>query len=117
MHNGKDRRQPWKIRKNRNSGGLADPRAEATRQKWVEDKRQKKANKASRGPCCKDADAIKAKNEQMLSELRSMKMDRVYNNARGTWEPKVPRSFIIANKPHMAHFRQYVKARNLPYKF
>ena len=117
VHNGKDRRTGQKIRNNRNSGGLADPRAEDTRQKWVENNRQKKANKLSRGPCCKDAAARLAKNEQLLSKRRSMKMDQVWNDNRGTFEPKVPRSFIRANRPHLPHFRQYVKAMNLPYKF
>ena len=117
VHNGKDRRTGQKIRNNRNRGGLADPRAEARRQKWVEDKRQKKVNKNPRGPCCKDDAARLAKNEQLLSELRSMKMDKVWNDNRGTFEPKVPRSFIRANRPHIPHFRQYVKAMNLPYNF
>ena len=117
MHNGKDRRTGHKIRNNRNRGGLADPRAEAARQKWVEKNRQKKANNDSRGPCCKDDAARLAKNEQLLSELRSMKMDKVWNDNRGTFEPRVPRSFIRANRPHIPHFRQYVKAMNLPYRF
>ena len=117
VHNGKDRRTGQKIRNNRKSGGLADPRAETIRQKWVENNSQKKANKTSRGPCCKDDAARLAKNEQLLSELRSMKMDKVWNDNRGTFEPKVPRSFIRANRPHLPHFRQYVKAMNLPYKF
>ena len=117
VHNGKDRRTGQKIRNNRKSGGLADPRAEDIRQKWAEDKRQKKVNKASRGPCCKDDAARLAKNEQLLSELISMKMDKVWNDNRGTFEPKVPRSFIRDNRPHLPHFRQYAKAMNLPYKF
>ena len=117
VHNGKDRRTGQKIREHRNRGGLADPRAEARRQKWVEKNLQKKANNDSRGPCCKDDAARLAKNEQLLSELRSMKMDKVWNDNRGTFEPRVPRRFIRANRPHIPHFRQYVKAMNLPYRF
>ena len=104
-------------RKNRNSGGLPDPRAEAVRKTWEEKNRMKKANKASRGPCCKDDAARLAKNEQLLSKLRSMEMEQVWNDNRGTFEPKVPRRFIRANRSHLPHFRQYVKAMNLPYKF
>jgi len=104
-------------RKNRNSGGLADPRAESVRKTWEEKNRMKKASKTSRGPCCKDDAARLAKNEQLLSNLRSMKMDQVWNDNRGTFEPKVPRGFIRANRSHLPHFRQYVKAMNLPYKF
>ncbi len=104
-------------RKNRNSGGLTDTRADDVRKTWVEKNRQKKANKASRGPCCKDDAARLAKNKQLLSKLRSMKMDKVWNDNRGTFEPRVPSSFKRANWAHLPHFRQYVKAKNLPYNF
>ncbi len=126
IHNGKDRRTGKKVRKNANSGGLADPAAEAVRQQWLAAKRAKqmkhqagKDKAASRGPCCKDVAAIKAKNEQLLSELRSMPMERALKEDRTAWVviPVVPRSFIAANRHHLAHFRQYVEAMNLPYKF
>ena len=126
IHNGKDRRTGKKVRKNANSGGLADPAAEAIRQQWIAAKRTKQAKHqaskdkaASRGPCCKDVAAIKAKNEQLLSELRSMPMDRALKEDRNLWVimPVVPRSFIAANRHHLAHFRQYVEAMNLSYKF
>ena len=126
IHNGKDRRTGKKVRKNANSGGLADPAAEAVRQQWLAAKRAKqmkhqagKDKAASRGPCCKDVAAIKAKNEQLLSELRSMPMERALKEDRTAWVviPVVPRIFIAANRHHLAHFRQYVEAMNLPYKF
>jgi hypothetical protein len=125
-HNGKDRRTGRKVRKNPNSGCLADPAAEETRKEWVaakratEEKHQAGKDKAaSRGPCCKDAAAIKAKNEQLLSELRSLSMDRALKEERNQWViiPVVPRNFIATNRRHMAHFRQYVESMNLPYKF
>jgi len=126
IHNGKDRRTGKQVRKNANSGGLADPAAEAVRQQWLAAKRAKQVKRqagkdkaASHGPCCKDVAAIKAKNEQLLFELRSMSMDRALKLDGSQWVivPVVPRRFISANRRHLAHFRQYVEAMNLPYKF
>ena len=117
MHNGKDRRTGQKIRKNRNRGGLADPRAEARRQKWVENKAPSTPIEFSRGPCCRDAAAVLAKNEQLLSKLSSMNLEQVYDTNRGAFVPLVPQSFSLDNWDHMPHFRQYLKEKNLSYRF
>lgn len=126
IHNGIDRRTGRKInvRRNRNAGALPDTTGF---QKIQSDAKQAKLDKqekrqgytASRGPCCKDAAAIKAKNEQLLGQLKLLSKDRTLKCVGNSWVtvPVVPRFFIAKNRSHMAHFRQYVKAMNLPYKF
>ena len=124
IHNGKNRRTNQKVRRNKNSGGIPDTTGfqqikleEKQAKQAKQDKRQKKID--SRGPCCKDSTAIKAKNEQLLSELRSISKGRTLKTVGSRWVevPMVPHWFIANNRSHMAHFRQYVEAMNLPYKF
>jgi len=121
--NGKRRRTNQKVRRNKNSGGIPDTTGfqqikleEKQAKQAKQDKRQMKID--SRGPCCKDSAAIEAKNEQLLSELKKS-MGSVLKEDRTTWMiiPAVPHWFIAANRRHLAHFRQYVEAMNLPYKF
>lgn len=124
-HNDRNRRTNQKVRlRPKHSGSIPDKTG--FQKIMLEEKRAKEAKEAkrqkkidSRGPCCKDSAAIKAKNEQLLSELRSMSMDRALKLDGSQWVivPVVPRRFISANKRHLAHFRQYVEAMNLPYKF
>jgi hypothetical protein len=123
-HNDRNRRKNQKLRpRPKNSGSIPDKTGfqkimlEEKQAKQAEQaKRQKKLE--SRGPCCKDSAAIKAKNEQLLSELKKS-MGTALKEDRTTWIiiPSVPHWFIAANRRHLAHFRQYVKAMNLPYKF
>ncbi|MEZ8112446.1 MAG: hypothetical protein QMC43_01490 [Candidatus Poseidoniaceae archaeon] len=124
IHNGKNRRTNQKVRRNKNSGGIPDSTGfqqikleEKQAKQAKQDKRQKKID--SRGPCCQNSAAIKAKNEQLLSELRSTSKGRTLKAVGSKWVevPMVPPWFIANNRSHMAHFRQYVEAMNLPYKF
>jgi len=124
-HNDRNRRKNQKLRpRPKNSGSIPDKTGfqkimlEEKQAKQAEQaKRQKKIE--SRGPCCKDSAAIKAKNEQLLSELNSIDKDHFQKSVGNTWisVPIVPKWFKSDNKSHMAHFRQYVEAMNLPYKF
>ena len=122
-HNDRNRRTHQKVRRNKNSGGIPDTTGfqqikleEKQAEQAKQAKRQKKID--SRGPCCKDSAAIEAKNEQLLSELKKS-MRSALKEDRTTWMiiPAVPHWFIAANRRHLAHFRQYVEAMNLPYKF
>tara|TARA_B110000438_G_scaffold243590_1_gene243667 strand:- start:319 stop:717 length:399 start_codon:yes stop_codon:yes gene_type:complete len=123
-HNDRNRRTHQKVRlRPKNSGSIPDKTG--FQKIMLEEKRAKEAKQAkrqkkidSRGPCCKDSAAIKAKNEQLLSELKSS-MRPALKEDRTTWMiiPSVPHGFIAANRRHLAHFRQYVEAMNLPYKF
>jgi len=124
-HNDRNRRTHQKVRlRPKHSGSLLDKTG--FQKIMLEEKRAKEAKQAkrqkkidSRGPCCKDSAAIKAKNEQLLSELRSISKGRTLKTVGSAWMevPMVPRWFIANNRSHMAHFRQYVEAMNLPYKF
>jgi hypothetical protein len=122
--NGKRRRTNQKVRRNKNSGGIPDTTGfqqikleEKQAKQAKQDKRQMKID--SRGPCCKDSAAIKAKNEQLLSELRSTFKRRTLKTVGRVWVevPMVPKWFKDNNRSHLAHFQQYVEAMNLPYKF
>jgi len=123
-HNDRNRRTHQKVRlRHKHSGGIPDTTGfqqikleEKQAEQAKQAKRQKKID--SRGPCCKDSAAIEAKNEQLLSELKKS-MRSALKEDRTTWMiiPAVPHWFIAANRRHLAHFRQYVEAMNLPYKF
>ena len=123
-HNDRNRRNNQKLRpRPKNSGSIPDKTGfqkimleEKQAKQAAQAKRQKKIE--SRGPCCKDSADLTAKNEQLLSELKKS-MGSSLKEDRTTWIiiPSVPHWFIAANRRHLAHFRQYVKAMNLPYKF
>jgi hypothetical protein len=124
-HNDRNRRNNQKLRpRPNNSGGIPDNTGfqkikldEKQAKQARREKRQEKLD--SRGPCCKDPAAMKAKNEQMLSELNSMNKRHFLKSVGSVWVhvPIVPKRFKDNNRRHMPHFRQYVKAMNLPYQF
>ncbi len=127
-HNGRNRRNNQKLRpRPKYSGGIPDNTG--FQKIKLEEKQAKQAKQArrekrqakfdSRGPCCKSPAALKAKNEQLLSELNSINKRHFLKSVGSVWVrvPLVPKWFQEDNRSHMPHFQQYVEAMNLPYQF
>ena len=59
--------------------------------------------------CCESQKAIDEKNATMLTELKNIRLDRVWDELTATWVvEKMPSWFSRKHKKHMGHFSLFL---------
>lgn len=60
-------------------------------------------------PCCDSPEAIDKKNQSMLREIQTWRVQREWNKHTGRFEAVIPAGFRRKYRKHMAHFLQFLE--------